>query len=168
MKKIKKGDIVARISYNKDVLFEVTKIIKMNNNNEIMILKGITERIEADSPPEDLEIVDKRIVNEKIQTLEDKITKHIAQCIDKPKYCFSTVKKRLEFIKRENRSIRKTYTGKILHLDGDRRYSEKSLKYYRNLGLNAIVKNIPENKQPQIVRMLLEKYEPDILVITRT
>ena len=48
---LKKGDIVGRISYNKDVIFEITKIIK-TSNNVICILKGITERIEADSPIE--------------------------------------------------------------------------------------------------------------------
>jgi len=58
------------------------------------------------------------------------------------------------------------YTGKILHLDGDRRYSEKSSKFYKKLGLNAIVKNIPEYKQPQVVVSLLNRYNPDILVIT--
>ena len=113
MKKFKKGDIVARISYNKDVIFEITQIIKTSNNNKIMILKGITKRIEADSSQEDLEIVDKRIVNEEIQTLEDKITKHIAQCINKPKYCFSTAKKKLGLFKGENRSIKRIDTGKF-------------------------------------------------------
>ena len=34
------------------------------------------------------------------------------------------------------------------------------------MGLNAIVKNIPEYKQPQVVYHLLEVYQPDILVIT--
>jgi spore coat assembly protein len=58
--------------------------------------------------------------------------------------------------------------GKILHLDGDKKYSEKSLKYYQKLGLTAIVKNIPENKQPKLVYNLLKYYKPDILVITRT
>lgn len=58
------------------------------------------------------------------------------------------------------------YTGKILHLDGDKKYSDKSMKYYKNLGLNAIVKNIPENKQPKVVKSLLDKYNPDILIIT--
>lgn len=57
-------------------------------------------------------------------------------------------------------------TGRILHLDGDRRYSDKSAKYYKKMGLNAIVKNIPENKQSNVVRQLLKKYNPDILVIT--
>jgi spore coat assembly protein len=34
------------------------------------------------------------------------------------------------------------------------------------MGLNAIVKNIPENKQALVVRQLLERYNPDILIIT--
>ena len=57
-------------------------------------------------------------------------------------------------------------TGKILHLDGDRKYSEKSRRYYQKVGLTAIVKNIPESKQPKVVYNLLKYYNPDILVIT--
>ncbi len=56
--------------------------------------------------------------------------------------------------------------GKILHLDGDKKYSEKSLQYYKKMGLDAIVKNIPENKQPKMVYNLLKYYNPDILIIT--
>ena len=59
-------------------------------------------------------------------------------------------------------------TGKILHLDGDRKYSEKSYRYYKKLKLDFIVKNIPEYKQPRVIRDLLMIYKPDILVITRT
>ena len=57
-------------------------------------------------------------------------------------------------------------TGKILHLDGDRKYSEKSRRYYQKVGLKAIVKNIPESKQPKVVYNLLKYYNTDILVIT--
>ena len=53
-----------------------------------------------------------------------------------------------------------------MHLDGDKKYSEKSYKYYNKTGLNAIVKNIAENKQPQVVFSLLNKFNPDILIIT--
>jgi len=60
------------------------------------------------------------------------------------------------------------HTGKILHLDGDRKYSEKSVNYYRKLGLNAVVRNIAESRQSQVVRPLLNRYNPDILVITRS
>ena len=38
--------------------------------------------------------------------------------------------------------------------------------YYKKMGLNAIVKNIPENKQSKMVKQLLMIYNPDILVIT--
>ncbi len=54
----------------------------------------------------------------------------------------------------------------ILHLDGDKKYSKKAFNYYNNMNLNAIVKNIPENRQPEEVISLLEIYKPDILVAT--
>lgn len=165
MGKFRKGDIVARISYNKDVLFEITKIIKTSNHKEIMILKGITERIQADSPKEDLVLMDKRVVEERMKKLEDKIASRVEQCLKDPKYCFCKAKK-IFYWKEEDRSSRISYTGKILHLDGDKRYADKSIKYYKSLGLNAIVRNIPENKQAQVVRSLLERYQPDILVLT--
>lgn len=167
MGKFKKGDIVGRKSYNKDVLFEIKNIIRTSNNKRIMILKGITERIEADSPEEDLEIVDKRIIDKKIKKLEDKMKNRIQECLENPKYCICNAKKIFNFIgeKRGNKSIK---TGKILHLDGDKRYTEKSMKYYKSLGLDAIVKNIPENKQALVIRTLLDRYQPDVLVLTRT
>ncbi len=58
------------------------------------------------------------------------------------------------------------HTGRILHIDGDRKYSEKSNIYYKKMGLNAIVKNIPERKQPLYVGNLVKKYKPEILVVT--
>ena len=164
MNKLKKGDIVGRISYNKDVIFEITKIIQTSNKKQICILKGITQRIEADSFIEDLELMDKRIVYEKIQTMDEQISKRIKSYINnsgnKLKNKFSL------FLTNTKRSTLISNTGKILHLDGDKRYSEKSMKYYKSLGLDAVVRNIPENKQPFLVRGLLDKYNPDILVIT--
>ena len=38
--------------------------------------------------------------------------------------------------------------------------------HYKKMGLNAIVRNIPENRQSKVVYRLLEYYNPDILVIT--
>ena len=48
--KIRKGDIVGRKSYGKDIIFIVDKLIRLNSNEEYAILKGMTMRIEADSP----------------------------------------------------------------------------------------------------------------------
>lgn len=152
MRKIKKGDIVGRISYGKDILFVVDRIIKTSDKNEFAILKGLTVRIKADSPIDDLEIVEKRIVQQNIKLFENKIEDRLRKC--------------LYYIENDKRSKRIFNSGRILHLDGDKKYSEKSLRYYRSLGLEAVVKNIPESRQPNFVRMLLEKYKPDILVIT--
>ena len=53
-----------------------------------------------------------------------------------------------------------------MHLDGDKKYAEKSTMFYKKMGLKAFVKNIPENRQPKAVFRLLNIYNPDILVIT--
>lgn len=166
MSKFRKGDIVARNSYNKDVIFEITNVIKSSNNKEIYILKGITERIVADSPPEDLERMNKRIVSKRIKGIEDKILNRIEKCIKCEDYNIKVRRSILNFSDNEKRGSKVVYTGKILHLDGDKRYSDKSIKYYKSLGLNAIVKNIAENKQYSVVKNLLNKYKPDILIIT--
>lgn len=157
MKKIKKGDIVARKSYGKDIIFYVKKIIKKKNEN-IAILCGLLERIEADSNIEDLEIIDDRIIKNNLQKEYDKVKERIS---NKEEHY------RIGIIEREKTKLRQKFvTGKILHLDGDKRYSQKSYNYYKKLGLNAIVKNIPEYKQPKVVYKLLKTYNPDILIIT--
>lgn len=152
MREIKKGDAVTRNSYGNDIVFYVKRIIKLTNKKEIAILKGIDVRVEADAPIEDLQIVSKEEQERREKELEKRIINRIE----------------IERIKRENRRKEIVHTGRILHLDGDKKYSEKSMMYYKKIGLNAIVKNIPENRQPKVVYRLLQIYNPDILVITRT
>jgi len=103
LKRIKKGDIVGRLSYGKDIIFVVDRIIKLKNDSQIAILKGLTMRIKADSYIDDLELIDKRIVKYSEQNIEDRIFSHISK-----------------YTKR----LRKFHNyGKVLHLDGDSRYS---------------------------------------------
>ena len=151
LKMIKKGDIVARISYHKDVIFVVDLVI----DNKIAILTGITTRLKADSPVEDLEVINKKEI--------DNIYRNIDEKIDKKVNTKETSKG--SFLKRSDKIV---YTGKILHLDGDRKNSEKSNLYYKKMGLKAIVKNIPESRQVNVANMLIDRYNPDILVVTRT
>ena len=72
------------------------------------------------------------------------------------------IKKLISYERQENYSRTKevVYTGKILHLDGDKKYSEKSIMYYKKMGLKAIVKNIPENNPCKI-----EKYSDYVLFL---
>ena len=57
-------------------------------------------------------------------------------------------------------------TGRILHVDGDPKYSAKASVYYAKAGLDAIVKNIPEKRQPFVIQDLIRRFKPDMLVIT--
>ena len=91
MNKIKNGDIVGRISYNKDIIF-IVKDIKDQKN---VLLEGVFERIIADSDMSDLELIDKK------------------------EFSIKEAIKEMELKKIENRLDGSITTGKILHLDGD-------------------------------------------------
>ena len=133
-------------------MFSVKRILKIDKNKKIAILIGIVDvRIVADAPLEDLEIVSKK---EQMQKELDS-EKRILNIIEKEKQ------------RADNRRKEIIHTGRILHLDGDKKYSQKSIMYYKKMGLNAIVRNIPEYKQPKVVYRLLTIYNPDIVVITR-
>lgn len=152
---IRKGDIVGRKSYGKDIIFYVDRIIKVKNGKSYVILKGVHYRIEADAEISDLEKIDKNKLDTSNRGVERKIKERIAQ----------TAKNIL--LKKDAKRNELT-NAVILHLDGDKRYTQKSQKYYNNLGMKAIVKNVPENRQPQVIGNLVRRYNPDIIVITRT
>ena len=161
MNKIKKGDIVARKSYGKDIIFIVTRVIE-NKDGNIAILKGILERIEADSDIKDLELVEKDVAKKQLDRLDNKISNRANESVRR----INNEDYKIGIFTNDKRSREKMVTGKILHLDGDRKYSQKSLMYYKKLGLNAVVKNIPEYRQSKEVYRLLVIYNPDILIIT--
>ena len=114
MREIKKGSIVGRKSYHKDVLFVVKNIISTKNGN-IAILRGIIERVEADSDINDLEIIQKddlkEYLNKKNEEIEKKIEKSQKEQENK--------NYKIGILMKNTRSKEKIVTGKILHLDGD-------------------------------------------------
>ena len=116
LKTIKKGDVVTRKSYNNDVIFIVDLVI----NNKIAILTGITTRLKADSPIDDLEIISKKEI--------DNIYKKIDEKIDK--ISNKANEKKDGLLKRSNKVI---YTGKILHLDGDSCLDNKNSHWLMNI-----------------------------------
>lgn len=156
MNRIRKGDVVARRSHNKDIIFIVKGIVK-TKDGDIAILKGLIDRIEADSDVEDLEKIKRQTVKKNLRLLNEKMEEKIKDA--RERY-------HSESLQEAKRGNDKVVTGRILHLDGDKRYSQKSHQYYKKLGLNAMVINIPEYKQPKVVYNLLKTYNPDILVIT--
>ena len=107
MEKIKKGDIVGRISYGKDIVFYVERIFKLKDGTKIALLKGITERIEADSDVEDLYLMDKTKLEEELKMVDRKVDLRIAKNKN------IKIKTKLKYDRIYSNSV----SGKILHLD---------------------------------------------------
>lgn len=144
------GDYVVRISYNRDVLFRVLEI----KPNGIVKLKGISFRIIADAPIEDLELAG----GMRFTTKESHVMEQVQQTV-----------KQILLEKKSQQDTRKPTlhkTGKVLHIDGDSFYLTLCMKYYDILGVPAIGECILEQQQPKRIVELLQKHNPDILVLT--
>ena len=147
---IQVGDYVVRISYNRDVLFKVLEI----KPNGIVKLKGISYRILADAPIEDLELAGGMRFTNKESDLMEQIQEKVKMLV---------AEKKIQ--KDQNKSMLQK-TGKVLHIDGDSFYLNLCMKYYETLGVPAVGENVLEFEQPKKIAALLQKHNPDILVLT--
>lgn len=133
---IKKGMYVTRKSYDNDILFKVISV-----RDGICYLKGNEVRLLADSPIEDLRIVEE----------ENVVLTEISEDSKEEKL------ERNDFF---------YLPAKIMHIDGDSEFLERCLKFYKEAGIYAIGKKIKEDKIYQQIGMLLREYNPDIVIIT--
>ncbi len=135
---IKIGDFVTRNKYNNDCLFKVIDI-----KNDIYYLTGVNIRLSATANINDLRIEEKdnRINDEEI--IENLSIKPI--------------------------DYREDYfylPGKILHIDADKDYLNRCLKYYKKMGLTSYGILSSEEKLPESISKYINDIKPDILVIT--
>lgn len=144
------GDYVVRLSYKKDILFRVTYI----SPNQMARLKGVSYRVVADAPIADLELAEGMRYTSK----EDNVMTTIENTIQ------TIMKKRADEQKGKNPSFQKT--GTVLHIDGDAFYLNLCLKYYKMLDIPAIGEHVAESEQPKKIKYFIDKYAPDILVLT--
>ena len=136
------GDYVTRKSYNNDILF-----IIVNINNNVADLKGVDVRLYADSSLDDLEIANSDVIS-----LNDKNDRDDALKI---KNMFSLDRGEYFYL-----------PGRILQIDGDSFYLKRCIDFYKDLHLEAYGVNMNEDDFSKEVISCLEKYNPDILVIT--
>ncbi len=132
------GDLVTRKSHNNDVVFEILKI-----EDKIAYLKGKDIRLYADSEVEDLVIA----TEDKSDNDDDSITRMKEEImLDRSEYFY--------------------LPGKVLHIDGDDEYLERCMKFYNDLKIMAYGVKIQEQDIPYEVTNYLNKFKPNILVIT--
>lgn len=165
MPKFKIGDIVARKSYNYDVLFRITNI----NSNGIIDLVGITVRIIADAYDYDLKLIGKEELELKLRNIEVSRRARLNRSFNN----MNNKKFKMNYIREKEPNYliyqkEKTYKkpGRILHIDGDHEYTEKCREMYKKFGISATVLNIEEKEQYKQIYSLLQRYKPEILILT--
>lgn len=153
---IKKGDIVLRLSYGKDVFFRVESIdVKTQTAN----LKGIDVRLCADAPISDLTKPGiAELANYRARSLRLRV-----ELVNRALRCSRTVR---NSGKKKSSPDYVNIPGRILHLDGDLEYMTACRKAYEELALVNNCFHIQEQEQPKHVEALLREYKPDILVVT--
>ncbi|MCH5166792.1 MAG: hypothetical protein J1F35_02765 [Erysipelotrichales bacterium] len=105
--------------------------------DKVALLKGTDIRLYADADLEDLVLSDK--VDDYRPTLD-------TEMLERDEYFY--------------------LPGKILHIDGDIDYLNKSLTFYKECDVLAIGKQVKESDMPNTILKLLNETRPDILVIT--
>ncbi|MBO8157659.1 MAG: sporulation peptidase YabG [Bacillaceae bacterium] len=156
----KKGDVVTRTSYNHDLLFRIQSI-----QNGLVQLYGEDYRLEADAPAEDLKKVDDRELSRRKRNEREK-----------EDYSFRLFRQDYQLMRKKREHEVTSTAGdqvkffqippKVLHVDGDSLYLKKCIQLYRRLGLQVHGLHIGEKEMPLKIKELLEKIQPDILVVT--
>jgi len=116
----------------------VFKILNIDGEN--YILKGVVVRLFADSPSDDLKIYNSKTVDDFSPEIDGYRT------LERDEYFY--------------------LPGRILHIDGDNEYLDRCMKFYKKNRLKAFGVFYSNENLSEIVKDNLEKYNPDILVIT--
>lgn len=162
MDEIKRGDLVSRKSHDKDVVFQVLRIVDTPDTPPYGILKGRNVRLIADAPLSDLV----KACSHDLDMCRKKMRQEVQKIVQKAHSRHITEE---EMWRNQKKLLGKSFSkvpGRILHIDGDESYLQDCMEYYQKLGLNAIGKYIPEERQPLMISQLLNQYAPDILILT--
>ncbi len=163
MSDFKIGDIVARKSYNYDVLFRITNI----HPNGLVDLIGITVRIIADAQDYDLKLIDKNELDFRLKNIEKSRRIRLDRSCSGLKYKTNKYYNYRENIYLMQQTEKyKRFPARVLHIDGDSGYCIECKKIYKKMGINSAVVNIEEREQYRQVVPLLQKYRPEILILT--
>lgn len=133
----KLGDYVTRQSYNNDLVFQIIDI-----EEDIAYLRGVDVRLYADSELDDLNKVSVKKETDRMDIL--KVESLIS--LDRSEYFY--------------------LPGKIVQFDSDKFYLDRCINFYKDMHLEAYGIKVKESEIENVIIDTLEKYKPDIIVIT--
>lgn len=154
------GELVTRRSYDNDLLFRIQSF-----GVQQVIIRGVDMRLEADAPIDDLERVDEKEFErrEALQEQEEAFSYRLFR----QDYQLMEEARRYDLTEGYEEDI--TYfhmPAQVLHLDGDQMYLRKCIKLYKQLGLQAHGVHLDEKDMSHEIGDLIEKIQPDLVVIT--
>ncbi|EXX86125.1 sporulation peptidase YabG [Paenibacillus darwinianus] len=159
---MRQGDFVVRKSYGGDVLFRIDAF-----GRHSAILKGTDYRLLADAPFSDLEVVEDPESTGAVRAVrvkEHETMRRFQQQSERPDEDWGD-----ESPGRGAPPTADMYfeiPGRVLHLDGDGLYMRKSMQLYGQLRVPAHGVHAHESQMPDLLRRLLPRVQPDIVVIT--
>lgn len=133
----KLGDYVTRQSYNNDLVFQIIDI-----EDDIAYLRGVDVRLYADSELTDLTKVSVKKETDRVDI--EKVESLIS--LDRNEYFY--------------------LPGKIVQFDSDKFYLDRCINFYKGMHLEAYGIKVKESEIEDVITDTLEKYKPDIVVIT--
>ncbi|ASN03748.1 sporulation peptidase YabG [Virgibacillus necropolis] len=154
------GDIVSRISYKHDLLFRISSI-----STDHATLHGKDLRLEVDAPLVDLVRVEERDLVKKRE--KEKEEEEFSYRLFRQDYQF--MKEKRDYQATDGFHHESSYfhlPAKVLHIDGDRNYLKKCIELYQRIGLHVHGVYLNEKDMPLEIGPLIEKIQPDIIVIT--
>jgi len=156
------GSIVARKSYQCDLLFRVKKIFR---DKQVAELAGEEMRLVADAPLSDLVLVSEQ----EQKKMRDRFKEKAEYSFRLFRQDYQLLKQKREFVATGGYKLKDRYfelPGKVLHVDGDLLYLEKCLTLYKKLAVPVVGIHMNELDMPQRVPVLIDQVRPDVLVIT--
>lgn len=157
---IKIGDIVTRKSYSHDIVFRVYQL-----DGTVAKLLGIELRLEADAHLEDLTVIARSEWKERQKKSKEK--EEFSYRLFRQDFQLVREKKTHQISKGYERNLSFfQIPPKILHLDGDPLYLRKCIALYKRVGLQVHGTHLTEKDMPQAIGPLIERIQPNIIVIT--
>ncbi|WII37663.1 sporulation peptidase YabG [Paenibacillus thiaminolyticus] len=154
---MKLGDLVVRKSYGGDITFRVETV-----QQDEAIIKGTDYRLIADSPLHDLVRVPESTIKRRTRQAHIKMLQSVEALEEKNK----RQQAEISMADPVNSSAYFEMPGKVLHLDGDPNYLQKSLAIYRQLRVPAEGHYVSEANMADALYRLLPVVQPDIVVLT--
>ncbi|GAA0609012.1 sporulation peptidase YabG [Virgibacillus siamensis] len=154
------GEFVTRKSHKHDLLFRIASVTK-----DTATLHGEDIRLAADAPLYDLTHVEDRDLAKRKR--KGKEQEESSYRLFRQDYQLMREKREYQASNGYHNNI--SYfqlPAKVLHIDGDPSYLRKCIELYNRLGLQVHGIHVSEKEMPFEIAGLMERIQPDIIVIT--